>query len=108
MQSPSFKIFWWFSVSVLVLFRSNTEADIKLAGNNTFPAVIFFGDSIVDTGNNNYVLTVAKCNFPPYGKDFIGGKATGRFCNGKVPPDFVGCLYEFLTVLVSRQVLTGL
>ncbi|TXG52020.1 hypothetical protein EZV62_021189 [Acer yangbiense] len=89
MQSPLFKIFWWFSVSVLVLFRSTTEAAIKLAGNNTFPAVIFFGDSIVDTGNNNYVLTVAKCNFPPYGKDFIGGKATGRFCNGKVPPDFV-------------------
>ncbi|KAK1555598.1 hypothetical protein Q3G72_028754 [Acer saccharum] len=71
------------------LLKSTTEAAIKLAGDNTFPAVIFFGDSIVDTGNNNYVLTVAKCNFPPYGKDFIGGKATGRFCNGKVPPDFV-------------------
>ncbi|KAL5780737.1 hypothetical protein ACOSQ2_011474 [Xanthoceras sorbifolium] len=88
MQSPSFNNFWFF-VCVLVLFHS-TEAAIKLAdNNNTFPAVIVFGDSIVDTGNNNYVLTLAKCNFPPYGRDFTGGVATGRFSNGKVPSDFL-------------------
>ena len=54
------------------------------------PAVFVFGDSIVDTGNNNHINTLIKCNFPPYGKDFQGGKPTGRFSNGSVPSDFIG------------------
>nr|POF18355.1 protein free1 [Quercus suber] len=41
------------------------------------------GDSIVDIGNNNHINTLIKCNFPPYGKDFQGGKPTGRFSNGR-------------------------
>ncbi|XP_047045964.1 GDSL esterase/lipase EXL1-like [Lolium rigidum] len=50
-------------------------------------AVFVFGDSIVDPGNNNNRLTEAKADFPPYGQDFPGGVATGRFSNGKVPGD---------------------
>lgn len=59
--------------------------------NNTpkFPAVIVFGDSSVDSGNNNKIATVLKSNFRPYGRDFYGGHPTGRFCNGRVPPDFI-------------------
>uniref|UniRef100_A0ACD5UH56 Uncharacterized protein n=1 Tax=Avena sativa TaxID=4498 RepID=A0ACD5UH56_AVESA len=58
------------------------------------PAVIVFGDSTVDTGNNNAINTVLKSNFPPYGRDLHlpgggSGAATGRFCNGRLPPDFV-------------------
>ncbi|KAL1307891.1 hypothetical protein HN51_049785 [Arachis hypogaea] len=53
------------------------------------PAVIVFGDSSVDSGNNNVILTVLKSNFRPYGRDFEGGHPTGRFCNGRVPPDFI-------------------
>ncbi|KAI3769610.1 hypothetical protein L6452_00719 [Arctium lappa] len=53
------------------------------------PAVIVFGDSSVDAGNNNQIQTVLKSNFKPYGRDFFGGKATGRFSNGRVPPDFI-------------------
>ncbi|KAL6597053.1 hypothetical protein ACP70R_047187 [Stipagrostis hirtigluma subsp. patula] len=53
------------------------------------PAIIVFGDSTVDTGNNNYIPTVAKANFPPYGCDFDGGVATGRFSNGRLVTDFV-------------------
>ncbi|KAG1360991.1 GDSL esterase/lipase EXL3-like [Cocos nucifera] len=56
------------------------------------PAVFAFGDSIVDAGNNNMLLTTAKCNFPPYGRDFTGHKATGRFSNGKIPTDFIASL----------------
>ncbi|KAL6873449.1 hypothetical protein ACP4OV_013531 [Aristida adscensionis] len=54
------------------------------------PAVIVFGDSTVDTGNNNAIGTPLKSNFPPYGRDMAGGgRATGRFCNGRLPPDFI-------------------
>ncbi|XP_048502109.1 GDSL esterase/lipase EXL3 isoform X2 [Beta vulgaris subsp. vulgaris] len=52
------------------------------------PALIVFGDSIVDPGNNNYLATIGKANFLPYGRDFPGGIPTGRYSNGKVPSDF--------------------
>ncbi|KAJ9542197.1 hypothetical protein OSB04_028703 [Centaurea solstitialis] len=48
-----------------------------------------FGDSFMDTGNNNPLITVIKANFPPYGKHFMGGKPTGRFSNGKIIPDMI-------------------
>ncbi|KAI4383234.1 hypothetical protein MLD38_009099 [Melastoma candidum] len=53
------------------------------------PAVIVFGDSSVDSGNNNVIATILKSNFEPYGRDFYGGRPTGRFSNGRVPPDFI-------------------
>ncbi|KAE8772205.1 GDSL esterase/lipase APG [Hordeum vulgare] len=54
------------------------------------PAVFVFGDSFVDVGNNDYILTVAKANFPPYGRDFKNHVATGRFGNGKLLSDIIG------------------
>lgn len=84
------------TVAVFLLclhYFSAAEAIIKLPGNETIPGLIIFGDSIVDTGSNNGLQTVAKCNFLPYGKDFQGGNhPTGRFSNGKVPTDFIGTL----------------
>ncbi|XP_008807138.1 GDSL esterase/lipase EXL3 [Phoenix dactylifera] len=79
------------------------------------PAVIVFGDSIVDPGNNNAIKTIVKCNFPPYGVDFIGHKPTGRFCNGKIPTDFIASklgVKELLpaylgTALGPEDLLTG-
>ncbi|KAF2292345.1 hypothetical protein GH714_020403 [Hevea brasiliensis] len=53
------------------------------------PAIIVFGDSSVDAGNNNLISTVLKSNFQPYGRDFEGGRPTGRFSNGRIPPDFI-------------------
>lgn len=53
------------------------------------PAVIVFGDSTVDSGNNNQILTILKSNFRPYGRDFLEGRPTGRFSNGRIPPDFI-------------------
>lgn len=53
------------------------------------PAIIVFGDSTVDTGNNNRIATMLKSNFEPYGRDFMGGKPTGRFCNGRLATDFI-------------------
>ncbi|KAK7276486.1 hypothetical protein RIF29_17626 [Crotalaria pallida] len=61
-----------------------------VAKNNAkIPAIIVFGDSSVDAGNNNFIPTIARSNFEPYGRDFDGGKATGRFSNGKIPTDFI-------------------
>ncbi|XVE94525.1 hypothetical protein REPUB_Repub02eG0016200 [Reevesia pubescens] len=72
------------ALCVVLVFYS-TEAH----KNQIFPALIAFGDSILDTGNNNWQLTRTKCNFPPYGKDFPRGKATGRWGNGRVLSDLV-------------------
>ncbi|BAB08449.1 unnamed protein product [Arabidopsis thaliana] len=66
------------------------KGTIKLPPNVTIPGIITFGDSIVDSGNNNHLRTALKCNFPPYGKDFPGKIATGRFSDGRVPSDIVG------------------
>ncbi|KAI5640401.1 hypothetical protein M9H77_00187 [Catharanthus roseus] len=68
---------------------TKVQALVKLPPNVTLPAVIVFGDSVVDTGNNNNLPTIAKSNYPPYGKDFMGGRPTGRFSNGKVPSDLL-------------------
>ncbi|PKA56007.1 GDSL esterase/lipase EXL3 [Apostasia shenzhenica] len=67
--------------------NGTTTATAKAAP--AVPAVIIFGDSIVDPGNNNAIKTIVKCDFPPYGKDFSGHAATGRFSNGKIPGDFI-------------------
>ncbi|MER8252702.1 hypothetical protein ABS207_20180, partial [Acinetobacter baumannii] len=48
-----------------------------------------FGDSSVDAGNNNWIPTIARSNFEPYGRDFKGGKPTGRFSNGRIATDFI-------------------
>lgn len=65
-------------------------AIFKMPENVSVPAVIAFGDSILEQGNNNYILTTIKANFPPYGVNFLGGKATGRFTNAKTPIDLIG------------------
>lgn len=52
-------------------------------------AVLFFGDSYGDPGNNNHIPTLIKSNFPPYGTNFVGGNPTGRFSDGKILPDYL-------------------
>lgn len=57
---------------------------------SVFPAIITFGDSTVDVGNNDHLLTIFKANSLPYGRDFPNQKPTGRFCNGKLSTDITG------------------
>ncbi|XXG60359.1 hypothetical protein AAC387_Pa04g2286 [Persea americana] len=58
------------------------------------PALIVFGDSMNDVGNNKKLVTIANftiggvTSFFPYGRDFANHTPTGRFCNGKIAPDF--------------------
>ncbi|KAJ8616427.1 hypothetical protein MRB53_035799 [Persea americana] len=57
--------------------------------NSSVSAIFVFGDSTVDPGNNNYLPTVFRSDFPPYGRDFLQHRPTGRFSNGRLVTDFV-------------------
>ncbi|XP_022944104.1 GDSL esterase/lipase At2g30310-like [Cucurbita moschata] len=72
---------------IWLLFFSKlcNASNVKIS--RSFPAILIFGDSTVDTGNNNFIPTVFKGNYFPYGKDFPNHVATGRFSNGKLIPD---------------------
>ena len=87
----------------LYLLGNHGDARVTLPPNVTVPAVIAFGDSIVDQGANNHLKTVVKANFAPYGKDFPGGKPTGRFSNNKTPADMIGkaCMKTFLCLNIA-------
>ncbi|KAK9068943.1 hypothetical protein SSX86_013059 [Deinandra increscens subsp. villosa] len=74
---------------------SKSDGGLILQKNVSVSAVFVFGDSFADQGNNNYINTLAKANFPPYGADFMGGTPTGRFSNGKTLSDFLGTLLAF-------------
>ncbi|KAL3644855.1 hypothetical protein CASFOL_010035 [Castilleja foliolosa] len=75
-------------VSGVTITASNTNKTTP-----KFPTILIFGDSTVDTGNNNYILTPFKGNHPPYGLDFPNRAATGRFSNGKLVPDIISSFF---------------
>ncbi|XP_071689986.1 GDSL esterase/lipase At4g28780-like [Rutidosis leptorrhynchoides] len=52
-------------------------------------AFFVFGDSLVDNGNNNYLITTARADAPPYGIDYPTHRPTGRFSNGLNIPDLI-------------------
>ncbi|KAL6641040.1 hypothetical protein ACP70R_019221 [Stipagrostis hirtigluma subsp. patula] len=52
-------------------------------------AFFVFGDSLVDNGNNNYLMTTARADAPPYGIDYPTRRPTGRFSNGLNIPDII-------------------
>jgi hypothetical protein len=58
------------------------------------PATFCFGDSLADPGNNNYINTLSKANYPFNGIDFAAGP-TGRFTNGRTTVDIIGELLGF-------------
>ncbi|KAM0944758.1 putative triacylglycerol lipase [Dioscorea sansibarensis] len=60
---------------------------VVVYGQALVPAIITFGDSVVDVGNNDYLHTIFKADYPPYGRDFVNREPTGRFCNGKLATD---------------------
>ncbi|CAL9076377.1 unnamed protein product [Musa textilis] len=80
--------FWFFVVMAwlaLLLMLSSTVDGARV------PAMFVFGDSLLDPGNNNHLVTLAKANYAPNGIDFAGG-VTGRFCNGGTVADHLGTL----------------
>lgn len=80
---------WWLLVAVMAIVITIGEAQDSTS---VVPAIIAFGDSAVDVGNNDYLPTIFKANYPPYGRDFVNHQPTGRFCNGKLASDITGTL----------------
>lgn len=96
------KIFVLSLISIYVLSSA--------AGQNTsFSALFAFGDSVLDTGNNNFLLTLLKGNYWPYGLSFDYKFPTGRFGNGRVFTDIVGiisqCLIKCLQYSLYNQAI---
>lgn len=77
-------------VSVIISCLSSSYIEMIHAAEPLVPALFVFGDSLVDVGNNNHIrLSLVKANFPHNGVDYPGGKATGRFSNGRNSADFL-------------------
>lgn len=75
----------------------------------SIPSLYAFGDSTLDSGNNDGLNTLFHSNHPPYGRDFPGHLATGRFSNGKLATDYMVSnlgLKELLPAYLDRN-LTG-
>ncbi|KAK3426702.1 GDSL esterase/lipase APG [Eucalyptus grandis] len=79
---------WALCLTLAVLGLASNAGNAQDSNSTTLvPAIITFGDSAVDVGNNNYLPTIFRANYPPYGRDFANHKPTGRFCNGKLATD---------------------
>ncbi|MCL7043118.1 hypothetical protein MKW94_022801 [Papaver nudicaule] len=76
-----------FTVVVITLLQCIANVEV-VAGAPMIPAMFVFGDSLVDHGNNNYLSSIAKANYLPYGIDF-NGWPTGRFSNGRTIIDIL-------------------
>lgn len=72
---------------ILVVQCSTSIGSVSAAAQ--VPAMFIFGDSLIDVGNNNYLSSLAKSNYYPYGCDFRAGP-TGRFSNGRTVVDMLG------------------
>ncbi|CAE6216688.1 unnamed protein product [Arabidopsis arenosa] len=89
-SSSSFSfILFLFLFFISFSFSTSKLEPAKPKRKHSVSAILVFGDSTVDPGNNNYIDTIFKCNFPPYGLDFKNKIPTGRFCNGRLVTDFI-------------------
>lgn len=81
-------------LAVLIAVHQSATADaddapLPLLKQRDVPAVFAFGDSTLDTGNNNILNTAVRADHAPYGREFPGGAPTGRFSDGKLLGDYL-------------------
>ncbi|KAL9272918.1 GDSL esterase/lipase-like protein [Drosera capensis] len=74
---------------ISILEAKNLKAQKKVLG------FLTFGDSSVDSGNNDFLLTPFKSNFAPYGINYFNHTPNGRFCDGRLAADFVVEYFDF-------------
>ncbi|XP_058099996.1 GDSL esterase/lipase At1g71250-like [Magnolia sinica] len=74
--------YWFFTVCMFIYNSFGVVGSVQV------PAMFVFGDSLVDNGNNNNLISLAKSNYLPYGIDFYQGPS-GRFCNGRTTADML-------------------
>ncbi|XP_006655396.3 GDSL esterase/lipase At2g40250-like [Oryza brachyantha] len=89
---PSLAAVAIFLAAILLSFPRATAARPAPApapSGHDVPAVFAFGDSTLDPGNNNRLTTLVRADHAPYGRDFPGGEATGRFTDGKLITDYI-------------------
>ncbi|CAH8381075.1 unnamed protein product [Eruca vesicaria subsp. sativa] len=89
---PCVFLVFLFLLNVSTINSEPSNEEPVLFGGN-FQALYVIGDSLIDSGNNNNLITKVKSNFAPYGSDFEGGKPTGRFSNGKTIADYIAIYY---------------
>ncbi|XP_026418309.1 GDSL esterase/lipase At4g16230-like isoform X1 [Papaver somniferum] len=76
-------------IHILVFIKICLAYSIN-SNESNYLVIFVFGDSLVDAGNNNRLIHLAKYNVEPNGIDFPGGIPTGRYTNGQTAIDFVG------------------
>lgn len=82
-------------LAMLTMLSTVAMARSKKTHTQQVPCFFIFGDSLVDNGNNNHILTLARANYLPYGIDFPLG-VSGRFTNGRTVVDIIGFKRIFL------------
>lgn len=92
------------SFSTLLAEESEAVAKARALNQKSVTAVLVFGDSTVDSGNNNFVKTIFKGNFAPYGKDFPNQQPTGRFSNGRLSTDFIGKFFFSMNIFSHMNI----
>ncbi|CAL5324096.1 unnamed protein product [Camellia sinensis] len=108
-------------ISLMVVLSNGVLVVMALASSPSpssstpqFTAMFAFGDSLTDNGNNNYLSSIAKANYVPYGIDFYEGPS-GRFSNGRTIIDYLGDLLQIPSYLpayanplaTGRNILNG-
>ncbi|KAG6555134.1 hypothetical protein Mapa_003169 [Marchantia paleacea] len=88
--------------------ESNPRRRLATGVRGRVPALFIMGDSTVDVGNNNNLITLAQATFPPYGQDFDTHEPTGRFCNGRLSVDYLGTCEPSASSQLARSTLDQL
>ncbi|XP_009379054.2 GDSL esterase/lipase At1g33811 [Pyrus x bretschneideri] len=89
-----------FAIVIVVVWLQGLSGRVWSQPQSTaqVPGFFIFGDSLVDNGNNNEIITLSRANYRPYGIDFPLG-VTGRFTNGRTYVDVLAQLLGFPTYI---------
>ncbi|KAL0401174.1 UNVERIFIED_CONTAM: GDSL esterase/lipase [Sesamum latifolium] len=107
MDTSKYLLLFFLTALLLLPFPTTASPNIT--------AIFAFGDSILDSGNNNRLATIFRSDHSPYGIDFPGRIPSGRFSDGKLATDFLVSqlgIKELLPAyldpaLTDRDLLTG-